>query len=95
MYILAYILTVSCQSENLLNQLIVRAAAPNSYLGDDGVVLPNPQVLWLLLHRVCGRELHSLAVAAQDGLAPAHVGGLQSEAAPVLHRSHRVVSDVT
>lgn len=65
------------------------------YLGDDGVVLPDPLVLCLLFDRVCAGELHSFAVAAQNSLAPADVGGLQGEAAAVLTGSHRVVPDVT
>ena len=65
------------------------------HLSDDGVVLPDPLVLWLLFDGVCGGELHSFAVTAQNGLAPADIRGLQGEAAAVLAGSHRVVSDVT
>lgn len=65
------------------------------YLCDDGVVLADPLVLWLLFDRVDGGQLHSSAVSTQNSLAPAHVGGLQSEAATMLSGSHWVVSDVT
>lgn len=65
------------------------------YLCDDGVVLSDPLVLWLLFDCVDGGELHSSAVSTQNSLAPAHVGSLQSEAAAVLAGGQRVVSDVT
>lgn len=58
-------------------------------------MLPDPLVLRPLLHAVRGGQWHRSAVAAQNRLAPAHVGGLQGEAAAVLAGSHRVVSDVT
>lgn len=67
----------------------------HSYLGDDGVMLPDPLILGLLFDRVRGGELHSFAVTAQNGLAPADVGSLQGEAAAMLPWSHWVMSDVT
>lgn len=65
------------------------------HLCNDAVMLPDPLILQLLFHRVCGRELHSFAVAAQNRLAPAYIGSLQGEAATMFPRSHWVVSDVT
>lgn len=58
-------------------------------------MLPDPLVLHLFFDRVHAGELHSFAIAAQDGLAPANVSGLQGEAATMLPWSHRVMSDVT
>lgn len=83
----------SCFSTNIRRQHSLNRHS--LYLGDDGVMLPDPLVLRFLFDGVCGGELHSFAVAAQNGLAPAHVGSLQGEAAAVLAGSHRVVSDVT
>lgn len=66
-----------------------------SYFCDDSVMLSDPLILCLLFDGVCGGELHSLPIAAQNRLAPADIGSLQGEAAAVLTKSHRVVSDMT
>lgn len=58
-------------------------------------MLTDPLALRLVFDSVDGGELHSFSISAQDGLASAHVGGLQGEAAAALAGRHRVVSDVT
>jgi len=51
------------------------------YLGDDGPVLPDPAVFLLQAHVLKQRQRQRLPVAAQDGLALAHVGRREREAA--------------
>ena len=61
------------------------------YLGDDGVVLADAEVLLLQAHIVQHRQRHGRAVPTQHGSALAHVGGGEREAAA---RLRGVVADV-
>lgn len=61
------------------------------YLSDDGVVLSDASVLFLQAYVVQQGEGQWLAVSTQDGLALAHVGSGEGEAAA---RVGGVMSDV-
>ena len=75
----------------LINQSYRSFISTSGYLGDDGVVLADAEVLLLQAHVVEHRQRHGLAVPTQDGAALAHVGCGEREAAA---RLGGVVADV-